>query len=246
MSDNTNRLLQQDIAFSKLLANRNTFIAKGGGSIKTSGGMFTRRMHSLDWTPGKMTGTDAWDAYYLPIGLEMVFSRASGASIAHAIQHQQPNWNWHDDVGSIPLRLPLNVCVSAVVLELKDWSWNLVFPLVHRKPYEGEPLNDWSNTIATCISQLTGDETIGVSNFCVAHFLSGEKKPLVHMDDWYHEYFDDWLDRMGIFVPPYNWSLGKRANEVEGYFFLWLAGIPIEQVTRVDLFEAPLTSVSMP
>ncbi len=218
-----------------MLDNRSAYREKWklvpSGSRRTEAGFFSLYMCEVDWSPGRALGCTAWEAYTNANGFEMIFSKAPVEDVSSAIASLRPSWHCIQDIGSRSYRGKgadgSDLGIEILVLRLDAWPWTLIARGAQSDRHTGL----W--TLANQIHGITKADTKSLTGTDALE-LSVNHDPIhqewIDFDDVPHH---EWLTERGIFVPPY-----QCADDEEGYFHVWLAGVLVSQVERLDLLTS--------
>ena len=181
MTRDSSFVLQEDVFFGELLQDRPRFEALKHNKQLTEMGVFRPRMYQLDWTPGQAVGREAWDMYFEPDGFEMIFTKASAEQVSAALCEVEPGYRCVPEAYNKALWMTREQATVIVVLELRDWAWNLVFELGHPEPYPGEGLEKRIEQRALSIHSRTKADVIAISNVGTV-CLVDQKEPELMVD----------------------------------------------------------------
>lgn len=192
--------------------------------------------------PGLAVGLDAWERYLMRLvdyGFDFhgIFAKAPADEIAGVIARNWPDATWWLDVACRSLYWPYyryggtNLPDMALILKLRSWPWTIV---TGAENYEAQGRFDKRiAAMAEVIHDVLGTDVVAVSNTCTLELVQGQPEA----PQLYHEHWKDeggegqWLAERGIFVPPF------FVDDVDGFIRMRLAGLPREEVVRVDIFR---------
>jgi len=220
-------VLREDTKFNTLLGAKEEYRRKWhlipGRSETTDAGHFALGMCQLDWhRPGGPLGSIAWETYTDAAGFEMLFTDLCVEKASRAVSSVEADWVCHRDVGSRRLR---RQDVAALIFRVKQAGWTIISRAFHNDRDIG------FIGLAEAIHGIPGATVIGISGRDLIELRPGVELVRQHYADWEQVPHDRWLTERKVAVPPFICT-----NDDEEYFQMWLAGIPISDIGRLDVF----------